>query len=384
MNVAECLFNPGAPSLKELYDFARIAAVDPMVWSTMERVIDDRYAQDTSLRDAYARLALLAAHCPVLPEREMAAFDRIHSYGKRDRDQGRLTASGRVHITQARRRMARLLELLRAAEVRTGLSLREQWNRLVHALGSPNPSTEPLPILNARLKIASAFDALVLYQELVLEDAYAFACSRSDPFIIDGGANIGMAMACFKWRYPDARILAFEPNPELYELCRENIKLNAWKHVDLQSCALAPQEGECSLRYSMKQPMASTLTNRISKLVPPATLQVARVNTKPLSAFLPSSGVDYLKLDIEGVEGDVLQEVGAALSGVRQGFIEYHYDPDATHNSLASILFCLENNAFRYRVLQPPAEQTHAPGNVPLLMGQRTWSSNIYFQKANM
>src|SRR5215472_6313478 len=41
--------------------------------------------------------------------------------------------------------------------------------------------------------------------------------------ILDLGANVGFASGCIATRYPDARILAVEPDPESYQLCVKNL-----------------------------------------------------------------------------------------------------------------------------------------------------------------
>lgn len=48
----------------------------------------------------------MAAYNYTLPGREMMAFDYIHNYAKRDRDQRRLTPIGRIYVAQLRRRIA--------------------------------------------------------------------------------------------------------------------------------------------------------------------------------------------------------------------------------------------------------------------------------------
>src|ERR1700683_3931674 len=66
-------------------------------------------------------------------------------------------------------------------------------------------------------------DSWALY-ELLVRDEYAFFGDLEAPgFIIDGGANIGIASLYFLNRYPGARVVAVEPHPANFEICRKNL-----------------------------------------------------------------------------------------------------------------------------------------------------------------
>lgn len=56
--------------------------------------------------------------------------------------------------------------------------------------------------------------------------------------IIDAGAHIGVATARIASRHPGARILAFEPNPELFPLLLRNISANRLAGVEAFQIAL--------------------------------------------------------------------------------------------------------------------------------------------------
>src|SRR5689334_22986375 len=50
------------------------------------------------------------------------------------------------------------------------------------------------------------------YTQIFLNHHYAFEAARPDPRILDCGANMGVAIAYWKRRWPAARITAFEPD----------------------------------------------------------------------------------------------------------------------------------------------------------------------------
>src|SRR5262249_34066347 len=94
-------------------------------------------------------------------------------------------------------------ELLRA-------SLRAQARRLWHAT-----RTEPgsLRVLGADMSFFNPEAMAILINEVLVDQAYYIDLPSERPFIIDGGANIGLSILLFKRLHPNCRILAFEPDP---------------------------------------------------------------------------------------------------------------------------------------------------------------------------
>jgi hypothetical protein len=88
--------------------------------------------------------------------------------------------------------------------------------------------------------------------------------------------------------------------------------------------------------------------------------------------------VDYLKLDIEGVETRVMRDLGILLNWVRCGFIEYHYGADG--NSLGELLSILERCGFHYRITDPAAAFAQMPIYGRRLAPARHWSCSVYFR----
>src|SRR5579862_10008371 len=58
----------------------------------------------------------------------------------------------------------------------------------------------------------------LLYSEIFARQNYEFTSTRENPVILDCGANIGMATFYFKWRFPEAQITSFEPDPSTFQL----------------------------------------------------------------------------------------------------------------------------------------------------------------------
>src|SRR2546421_8598701 len=72
-----------------------------------------------------------------------------------------------------------------------------------------------------------------LWYEIFGLNQYLFSCKTDAPFIIDCGAHIGMSILYFKRRYPHAQIVAFEANPQTFQVLEQNIKQNHIQGVQL-------------------------------------------------------------------------------------------------------------------------------------------------------
>ena len=122
------------------------------------------------------------------------------------------------------------------------------------------------------------------------------------PVIIDGGANVGYAALHFAKLYPEATIIAIEPNPDTFELPRQTCA----RHPQIRPVlgALWSHDRGVS-RHS--DPDASWADNvRDGGLTPSFRLQ-------DILASVPGSRSLIIKLDIEGAEGEVCRAAPEVL-----------------------------------------------------------------------
>lgn len=114
------------------------------------------------------------------------------------------------------------------------------------------------------------------------------------PIIIDAGANIGAASLWFSSKFPEAHVVAIEPDPENAAILRENLTDRA--KVTVMEAALGGERGHVAVqrkRYSW-----AVRTERAETGVPMVTVE---------DAFEASGGDTpfIVKIDIEGFEEDL-------------------------------------------------------------------------------
>ncbi len=162
-------------------------------------------------------------------------------------------------------------------------------------------------------------------QDVFAGDEYIFTSRRPDPFIIDAGAHVGVATHYFKRRYPRARVLALEANPVTFALLKENIAANRLNRVEARHAALSPRPGMIDFYTAPNddEPGAwgDSAIPRIWHEEGEAT--IVQVPAVTLSSLL-TEPVDLLKLDIEGLETEVLAEAAPRLKLVREVILEFH------------------------------------------------------------
>jgi len=161
-------------------------------------------------------------------------------------------------------------------------------------------------------------DVAVL-RKVFLESEYELPFTIPVRTVVDAGAHIGAATVFYHYRFPDARILAIEPEESNYNLLRENI--GTIPTVVALRAALWPYEEQLWIQDTAADKLGfqvSTTPSNFGYSVPSITPQ--KVFEK-----LHVDQVDILKLDIEGAELDLFASgAGAWLSRVRCLVLELH------------------------------------------------------------
>jgi len=163
----------------------------------------------------------------------------------------------------------------------------------------------------------SSLDMIVdLYREYMLHTLPSYA----KPTILDVGAHVGSFAFYALRRWPDGRVISFEPHPETFGMLRSNVD---GLPVEVRNVAVVhPRRSEtmrlfegvsgrheCSLRDDVRWPHCS---QKLNEWVDVSTVDAAE---------LPPA--DVLKVDTEGSEVEILSGY-KHLRGVRALLVEPH------------------------------------------------------------
>ncbi len=149
-------------------------------------------------------------------------------------------------------------------------------------------------------------------KEFFINNIYKINFENETPFIIDCGANIGFSIIALKLQYPNSKIVAFEPDEINYSLLQKNTK--TFDNITLLNKGV--WNNDTTLQFNMKGTQGSSSINA-------DTGKLKEINVVSLKPFLQQT-VDFLKIDIEGAEYEVLLDCKDDLKNVKRLFVEYH------------------------------------------------------------
>lgn len=183
---------------------------------------------------------------------------------------------------------------------------------------------------------------------------YIFQTEKKEPFIIDGGSNIGISCLYFKMQYPNAKIICFEPDPNAFHLLAKNVAVNNLKDITLINAALARTSGKINFYGDLNGECPDARGNSIidSWGLQRKTSTKIVVESVSLSQYI-NCEVDFLKLDIEGAEEQVIEEIKDHLHFIKSIAIEVHQTNQMSDlNDVKKIISLLESNNFDVNVLE--------------------------------
>lgn len=158
------------------------------------------------------------------------------------------------------------------------------------------------------------------FSEIFKSEIYKDYVNDGD-VVLDVGANIGLFSL---YASPIARMVyAFEPTPDHFECLEKTIEFNEMKNVLPIRKAIANDNGKQEFYFSENQTM-----NSLKEAVGNTGRKIT-VDTITLDRFFDDfdiKKVDFMKLDIEGSEGEILQGAGfRKVSPKIDSFVfEYH------------------------------------------------------------
>lgn len=177
-------------------------------------------------------------------------------------------------------------------------------------------------------------------EEIYNEEIYKFTSEKNKPYIIDCGANMGASIYYFKKIYPNAEILAFEPDEHTFSILQKNMPLFG-NDVEIRKEAVWVEDTELTFfsEGSLAGSLVVDFANRKN------TIKVKAIDFKKYM----NREIDFLKIDIEGAENKLIFDIEDQLHNVKNLFLEYHGIIGEKQN-LGDILNLLSDKGFQYYI----------------------------------
>ena len=156
------------------------------------------------------------------------------------------------------------------------------------------------------------------------------------PYIIDCGANIGLSVIYMKKQFPDAEIVAFEPDNQNFELLKKNVEAGGYTNVVLRKEAVWIENK--MIHFSSTGTTDSHISSQTAGSVEVAAIRLKDLFTRKIA---------FLKIDIEGAEFQVIKDIAEKLDLVDNMFVEYHGSFEE-NNQFIDMLKMISDKGFHF------------------------------------
>jgi FkbM family methyltransferase len=177
------------------------------------------------------------------------------------------------------------------------------------------------------LRLCSDLDSIYLIASEYMKGETVQLLSARDQVVLDLGAHYGLVSTKIAAVSPSSDVIAIEAHPSNYQVLKRNVELNHLTNVRAYNFAVASYTGSATMmvhdgisthyslarRYAGSEFASRVLCYRLSDML----------------ALLHLDRVDLVKMDIEGLELEVLQSSFPALAGrIGKLDIEVHQPQD--------------------------------------------------------
>lgn len=175
-----------------------------------------------------------------------------------------------------------------------------------------------LPGASQRLYLRRGTSDIAVFNQVFLVEEYKVPLKESPRFIIDCGANIGVTTFFFRLRYPEALIVAVEPEDSNFTMLKRNT--SKLKNIECLQAGIWNRSTFLRVENSGVEKWEFTFQETDSK---DGAIEAISI-TSILQQFSRME-IDILKMDIEGSEREVFaSNYEAWLPGTKTILIELH------------------------------------------------------------
>ncbi|NDV69040.1 FkbM family methyltransferase [Dysgonomonas sp. 25] len=193
-------------------------------------------------------------------------------------------------------------------------------------------------LFGKKIDITNFFWYIHGLNEIFLDETYRFHSKKETPLILDCGANVGLSAIYFKRLYPKAQVIAFEADQDIAKTLSSNLHSFGFDDVEIVSKAV----------WTANTTLEFMSDGAVGGQIVEGREGSTKIEAIRLRDYLEKE-VDFLKIDIEGVEYDILKDCADKLINVKNLFIEYHSFLN-NEQKLDEILLVLKKAGFKYYI----------------------------------
>jgi len=211
----------------------------------------------------------------------------------------------------------------------------------------------------------------ILIDEIFNKEIYCIDIKNIKPVIFDIGAHIGLSTIYFKDRYPNSKIFCFEPNPNIFPILEENIFINNLQDITLKNIAVGDKDciKELYIDSSGNGAFSTASFTKNAWSGEQKTLPIM-VKVERLSNYVVDK-INLLKIDVEGAEGSILEELEKEnkLQFIQNILLEYH---PIKIGHLKKIVNLLERNGYKLSYSKEGKKINNPVNDLILIVAQKS------------
>lgn len=197
--------------------------------------------------------------------------------------------------------------------------------------------TDPIFFMTrSGIKIEVPRRLLQTFKEIFFNECYMEGLeyrNLSSPTILDIGANAGYFSLFAASRFPDAKILSFEPIPVNYSLLEKNRQHNQQCKITTYPMAVAGKTGKINLFLEPDDPFSTSASIADCDEHRNQSVSVPCISIGDIFEENKIEKCDLLKMDCEGAEYDILYNCpDSVFSKIHQIAMEVHGGAKPTWN----------------------------------------------------
>lgn len=129
------------------------------------------------------------------------------------------------------------------------------------------------------------------------------------------GCHVGSIALCFRRNVgSDGEVVCFEPNPWAVDKLEKTIRRNGLSNMQIRDCALSNSSRDAMLSVDPRNTGGSEIKNDGTRKI-----EIRNANEEIECQYL-----DWIKLDIEGAESEVVEALGERLTKLEGLFLKVH------------------------------------------------------------
>jgi FkbM family methyltransferase len=173
-----------------------------------------------------------------------------------------------------------------------------------------------IPKLEHKVFLRRRSSDFLVFEEVFIDEVYQLPSGTEAKYIIDAGANIGLAALYFQRSFPGAKIISIEPVTENFHLLMLNT--SGYHNITCYQNGLWDKKSNLKITNTTEGDWAFMVEET------DAEGDISAISINDILIENPTCKIDILKMDIEGSEKEVFETNTEWISRTEKIIVEVH------------------------------------------------------------